>query len=223
VVAPIGNTVPLAFEYVITGFAVTLSVAVAAEYATAAPLELVADTVRFEGKVNTGAVVSLTVTVNVPLLELFAPSVAVTVTVVVPSGKTVPLAFEYVITGLAVTLSIAVAAEYVTVAPFALVAVVVTLAGNVVNTGAVVSTKPTLDTAEPSPRTTRNPKSLYELLRRLGPRSAQRNVFALYVQAPPRSTPFAPVVPPLGSFPPEYVPYQSQHHCQTFPTISYNP
>jgi hypothetical protein len=51
------------------------------------------------------------VTVNDPLLELFASSVAVTVAVVVPSGKTVPLAFEYVIAGLAVTLSVAVAAE----------------------------------------------------------------------------------------------------------------
>jgi hypothetical protein len=108
-------------------------------------------------------VVSLTVTVNIPLLELFVPSVAVTVTVVVPSGKTVPLAFEYVITGLAVTLSVAVAAEYVTVAPFALVAVVVMLAGNVVNTGAVVSINPTLDIAEPSPRAKRNPKSLFSM------------------------------------------------------------
>jgi hypothetical protein len=59
--------------------------------------------------VITGAVVSDTVTVNVPVLE-FVPSVAVTVTVVVPIGNTVPLFFEYVIVGFTVTLSVAVAA-----------------------------------------------------------------------------------------------------------------
>jgi len=53
---------------------------------------------------------AFTVTVKVPLLTLLAASVAVTVTVVVPTPNTVPLAFEYVITGLAVTLSVAVAA-----------------------------------------------------------------------------------------------------------------
>jgi hypothetical protein len=53
--------------------------------------------------------VSFTLTVNVPLLTLLAASVAVTVTVEVPSGNTVPLAFEYAITGLAVTLSVALA------------------------------------------------------------------------------------------------------------------
>jgi hypothetical protein len=62
------------------------------------------------GNVITGAVVSATVTVNVPVLTLLAPSVAVTVTVVTPIGNVVPLACEYVIVGLAVTLSVAVAA-----------------------------------------------------------------------------------------------------------------
>jgi len=54
---------------------------------------------------------ALTVTLNVPLLTLLAASVAVTVTVVVPSGNNVPLALEYAITGLALTLSVALAAE----------------------------------------------------------------------------------------------------------------
>jgi hypothetical protein len=48
--------------------------------------------------------------VNVPVLVLSAASFAVTVTVVVPSGNTVPLACEYVIAGLALTASAAVAA-----------------------------------------------------------------------------------------------------------------
>jgi len=56
-------------------------------------------------------VVSFTLTVKVPLLTLLAASVAVTVTVVVPIPNTAPHAFEYAITGLAVTLSVAVAAE----------------------------------------------------------------------------------------------------------------
>jgi len=66
--------------------------------------------VTFEGKVSTGAVVSLTVTVNVPLLTLLAASVAVTVTTVLPSANPAPLALEYAMTGFAVTLSVAVAA-----------------------------------------------------------------------------------------------------------------
>jgi len=137
-VVPSGNNVPLALEYAITGLALTSSVAVAAEYVTIAPLALVAVAVTFEGNFSTGTVASLTVTVNVPLLTLLAASVAVTVTLVVPSGNTVPLALEYAITGLALTSSVAGAAEYVTSAPLALVAVAVTFEGNV-NTGAVVS------------------------------------------------------------------------------------
>ena len=43
-----------------------------------------------------GAVVASTVTVKVAVPALFAASLAVTVTVVMPNGKVVPLAFEYV-------------------------------------------------------------------------------------------------------------------------------
>ena len=49
-----------------------------------------------EGTVITGAVVSCTVMVKLPVPVLFAASLAITVTVVTPMGKTVPLSCEYV-------------------------------------------------------------------------------------------------------------------------------
>src|SRR5262245_57137804 len=88
VVVPSGNVVPGCFEYVIVT-AETASVACAANVTTA-PDALVASFVMSAGTVRSGGVVSRTVTVKVPLLELPAASVAVTVTVVVPSGNVVP-------------------------------------------------------------------------------------------------------------------------------------
>ena len=75
----------------------------------------------FAGTVSAGGVVSRTVTVKVRDETLPAASVAVTVTVVVPSANIEPEACEYVIvTG--PTASVAVAAAYETAAPAGLVA-----------------------------------------------------------------------------------------------------
>ena len=71
----------------------TASVALAAKVPTSQPPDCVASTVMF-GAVSTGAVVSFTVTVNVFDEWLPAPSVAVTVTVVVPIANVAPEAFE---------------------------------------------------------------------------------------------------------------------------------
>jgi hypothetical protein len=93
VVVPIGNTVPLFCEYVwlVTP---TASVALPAAYVTVAPAALVASTVTLPCAATTGAVVSRTVTVKFPVPTLFAASLAVIVTVVVPIGNTVPLFCE---------------------------------------------------------------------------------------------------------------------------------
>ena len=71
----------------------TASDAVAANVPTFQPVDCVASTVM-SGAVSTGAVVSRTVTVKV--FEEWFPyaSVAVTVTVVVPSANVAPEAFE---------------------------------------------------------------------------------------------------------------------------------
>ena len=82
----------------------------------------------------------LTVTVNVPLAVLPMLSVAVAVTVVVPTANVPPLTGEYVMVGVP-TLSVALAPLSVTVAPLAEVALTVLFAGRV-STGGVVSTKP---------------------------------------------------------------------------------
>jgi hypothetical protein len=58
----------------------------------AAPAGPVASTVAFAGTVRTGGAVSLTVTVNEAEPVLLCASVAVQVTVVVPSGNVEPLA-----------------------------------------------------------------------------------------------------------------------------------
>lgn len=80
-------------------------------------------------QVTAGAVVSCTVTVNDPDELLFAASVAVHVTVVVPSGNVLPEAGEQLTTGDGSRSSVAVAV-YVTAAPDALVASAVMLAGS---------------------------------------------------------------------------------------------
>ena len=165
-VVPSGNNVPLALEYAITGLALTSSVAVAAEYVTVAPFALVAGAVTFEGNVKTGAIVSLTVTVNVPPLMFPAASLAVAVTIVTPTANVLPLAGEYVIVGLP-TLSVPLAPLNTTLAPLALVALAVTFAGTL-KTGAAVSTTPPLESVqlEPidSPRARRNPTMLPALV-----------------------------------------------------------
>jgi hypothetical protein len=100
----------------------------------------------------------LTVTENVPVAVFPTLSVAVAVTVVVPIGNTVPLAFEYeMVTGLS-KLSVAVAAPYTTVAPLSDVALTLTLLGTL-NIGAMVSTTPALESAAPlGPRANRKPQ-----------------------------------------------------------------
>jgi hypothetical protein len=69
-----------------------------------------------------GAIVSRTVTVKLPEDVFPVASVAVHVTVVVPSGKLVPDAGEHDTDGLGSRLSVAVGLTYVVVAPPALVA-----------------------------------------------------------------------------------------------------
>src|SRR6266850_4708616 len=86
---------------------------------------------------SNGAVVSRTVTENAPLVALPASSVAVHVTIVVPSGNVSPLAAEQAIARFASTASVPVAAN-VAGAPAALRASSVWLPGTC-STGAVVS------------------------------------------------------------------------------------
>jgi len=112
-----------------------------------APLKLAASTVIFAGIFRIrGAVLSLTVTVNVAVLVLFNASLAVIMTVVVPNGNTLPL------NGLAVsdvtpTLSLAVGIVYVTTAPLVLVASAKIFAGTPFIIGAVASLTVTVNDA----------------------------------------------------------------------------
>ena len=80
----------------------------------------------------------MTVTLNVRVVVLPAASVAVTVTVVVPTAKVEPDAFEYVIVT-PLTVSVATAAEYVTTAPDECVMVTIRSGLIDVNVGGVVS------------------------------------------------------------------------------------
>jgi hypothetical protein len=91
VVRPSGNVEPLAGVQLTGRAPSTLSVA-DAEYVKIAPAGPVASTVAFADTVTTGAVLSATVTVNEAEPVLPCVSVAVQVTVVVPSGKVEPLA-----------------------------------------------------------------------------------------------------------------------------------
>src|SRR5262249_23996874 len=101
------------------------------------PEDCVASTVMF-GAVITGGVVSFTVTVNVFDEWLPAASIAVTVTVVVPTANVAPDAFEKLnVTG--PTASVAVGAAYVTAPPAAVFPSPVRFALTDVITGAVVS------------------------------------------------------------------------------------
>src|SRR5207244_716315 len=88
VVVPSANVVPGLSEYATAGLAVTASVAVAANVTTA-PAALVASAMMSAGTTSSGAVVSRTVTAKLLDARLPAPSLAVTVTVVVPSANAV--------------------------------------------------------------------------------------------------------------------------------------
>ena len=84
-----------------------------------------------------------TVTTNVPLAVFPTLSVAVAVTVVVPTAKVPPLTGEYVMVGVPM-LSVALAPLNVTLAPLPDVALTLTLPPTL-STGAVVSTTPPPD------------------------------------------------------------------------------
>jgi hypothetical protein len=105
-----------------------------------------------------------TVTVKVRLALFPTLSIAVAVTVVVPTGKMLPLAGEYVTTGVP-RLSVALAPLKVTATPLADIAVTLNVPGTV-NTGGTVSTTPATDSVQPTesearPRANRNPRLLF--------------------------------------------------------------
>jgi hypothetical protein len=137
-VVPSGNVAPEAGLQLTLGLGSTLSVAVTANV-TAAPAELVASAVRFARPASTGADLSETVIVKVALARFPDASVAVHVTVVVPSGNVLAGGGEQVTTGLLSTLSDAVGRAYVTLAPDGPVAATLMFAGTLLRTGAVVS------------------------------------------------------------------------------------
>jgi hypothetical protein len=136
VVVPNGKTVPAAGLLLVLTAPLTKSVALVLKV-TVAPVGPVASTVMFDGTVITGAVVSMTVTVKVWLAVLPAASLALVVTVVVPSGKTVPEAGLLLVLTAPLTKSLALVLK-VTVAPLAAVASTVMFDGTAM-TGAVVS------------------------------------------------------------------------------------
>jgi uncharacterized protein YhbP (UPF0306 family) len=108
VVAPTGNVAPLAGVQ-LTGTLPSIPSFAVAVYVKIAPVAPVASTVAWAGTVTTGPVVSVTVTVNEAAPLLPRASVAVHVTVVVPSGNVAPLAGVQVATVLPSTASLAVA------------------------------------------------------------------------------------------------------------------
>jgi hypothetical protein len=97
VVVPTGKLDPLAG--VLTIVAEQLSVAVGVKVTIALQVPRGAVCVMFAGQVITGACTSLTVTVKVHDAALPARSVVVLVTVVVPTGNTLPLAGVLTIAG----------------------------------------------------------------------------------------------------------------------------
>ena len=136
VVVPNPNVLPLAGDVVTTGAGSTTSVAVGAKVATA-PEGLVASKVMLAKAAITGAVVSCTVTVKLPVLTFPASSVAEVATVAVPMAKVDPLAGLQTTVTAPSTLSVAVGVK-LTTAPAAEVASTVRLA-KAANTGAVMS------------------------------------------------------------------------------------
>src|ERR687894_271249 len=118
VVVPSGNVEPEAGSHVTGTEPSTASVAVTAAYVTSAPCGLVASAAGgADGSVNSGFVVSCTMTLNEPVPVFPAASVAEQLTVVVPSGNVEPEAGSHVTGTEPSTASVAVAV-YVTAAPF---------------------------------------------------------------------------------------------------------
>jgi hypothetical protein len=132
--------------HVIVGFASTASVAVAV-YVTLAPSAPVAFMLISAGTVNFGAVLSCTVTMNVPAVAAFpALSLASQVTVVGPNANVEPEAGVHDAVNEPSTKSLAVAV-YVTIAPFGPVASIGSSVGSS-KVGAVVSCTVTLNDFE---------------------------------------------------------------------------
>nr|WP_238145304.1 hypothetical protein [Antricoccus suffuscus] len=136
VVVPIGKADPDGGAQLGTTTPSTASFAVAPNV-TPAPFASVAITVMSLGKLSIGAVISATVTENVPVPVFPAVSVAVQDTTVVPTAKTDPDGGAQSTTGLGSTSSVAVAVK-VTGAPSAPIAATVMSIGSC-NTGAVES------------------------------------------------------------------------------------
>src|SRR3989441_3860397 len=144
VVGPNGKVDPLAGAQIGASGPSRMSVANAVKV-WGAPAALVASTVALAGTVTTGAVVSVTVTVNDAVLRLPCASVAAQVTVVGPNGKVDPLAGAHIGASGPSRISVADAVK-VWGAPAALVASTVALAGTV-TTGTVVSVTVTVNDA----------------------------------------------------------------------------
>ena len=89
-VAPAGNREPEAGAQDGPAVTPTTSIAVAAGKTTATPSRLVAASITSAGGVTTGAVVSCTVTTNVPVPMFPWASVAEQATVVRPNGNSEP-------------------------------------------------------------------------------------------------------------------------------------
>ena len=147
VVAPSGNVEPEAGPVHDTGRAPsTMSVAVGVAYVTTAPDGPVAWAVTSETAESEGGVVSWTVTEKLPGV-VCGPSLAVQLTVVVPSGKVEPEDGVHEMDGGLATASNEVG-ENVTSAPAGPVASVV-ISGLLGAVGAIVSTTVTLKLVEP--------------------------------------------------------------------------
>ena len=91
VVVPTGNALPLAGLYVMMEEQLSVALALNVTVAVQAPAPVF--TAMFEGQVMIGSSLSVTVTVNVHTSVFPAGSVAVAVTVVVPTGNALPLAW----------------------------------------------------------------------------------------------------------------------------------
>lgn len=146
VVVPIGNVAPDVGKQVTASGPSTKSFAEAVKL-TGAPEALTASTVMLEGSVSTGAALSATVTVKLPLAVLLWESVAEQLTVVVPIGNVEPEAGEQIAAREPSTRSLAEAVK-LTGAPEAFNAATVMLEGNI-NAGGVVSTTVTVKLAVP--------------------------------------------------------------------------
>jgi len=137
------------------------------------------------GAEKISGVTLLTVTLNVPLAMFPTLSVAVAVTVVVPTANVPPLKGEYVMVGVPM-LSVALAPLNVTLAPLPDVALTLTLPPTLSN-GAVVSTTPPPDSVPllaPTgrPRAKRKPRLLPASAGELLLRYALRAKYALLSQ-----------------------------------------